>query len=136
MALRLLCAALTAAVLTGAAFPGPVAARDTRDAATAYESDLRALARALGTLHHIRPLCVPDERMLWRDTMKELIRHEDPSRRQAAAMTQEFNDGYAEARNRFESCTPQAESEARIQAEQAALISARLNAALDEPPMR
>ncbi len=96
-----------------------------------HQRNLLDLSEMLGALHHLRGLCRDEERTLWRDSMKELIRQENPSRQQAKAMSGRFNEGYYGAQDAFPRCTVDAEEEARIKAQEASLIITSLTVALD-----
>lgn len=91
-----------------------------------YEDNLKALAEVLGNLHHVRPLCHPEDGERWRERMMELIRIEKPSTQQKDAMVARFNDGYDAAGKRFPQCTPGAETFARERAAEGEAITRRL----------
>ena len=55
-----------------------------------------------------------DNVQIWRDSMLELLRLEDPSRDQRGRMSRRFNDAYGEVEERFPRCT----SDARRYAQQ------------------
>ncbi len=118
----LLCTLLLASVNPGSgrAEERPVEGLNT------HEYMLIDLSRALGALHHLRSMCFPEEQVLWRERMKELIRLEQPSRRQMADMTRNFNEHYHAAQRRFPQCSRSALSEARIHAENASRVADRL----------
>ncbi len=86
-----------------------------------YEYRMTDIAGALGALHHLRPLCRPRDGDRWRDYMKELMDLDKPSKRQARAMTNAFNEAYHKAETSFPRCTPQARQEARFHADTATL---------------
>ncbi|MGF1457011.1 MAG: TIGR02301 family protein [Alphaproteobacteria bacterium] len=119
---------LTIVLALSAVRPAP--AEEQVEGLNTYEYMLIDLSRALGALHHLRSMCYPEEHVLWRERMKELIRLEQPSRRQMSDMTRNFNDYYHSAQRRFPDCTRAALSEARLHADQAVRIADRLLARL------
>jgi len=91
---------------------------------TAFERDLLSLSGHFGTMHHLNQVCEHDNVQIWRDSMLELLRLEDPSREQRNRMSQRFNDAYNEVEQRFPSCTPDARAYAgQLSSEGAGLAS-------------
>ncbi len=120
-------AAIILAILTLAAASAPPAFAAQRvEGLNAHEYNLLDLSKALGALHHLRGLCYDRERRLWQDRMDELVRLEQPSRRQVRAMTAKFREGFEAARRRFSQCSRSVQVEARLQAEQAIRVSSRI----------
>jgi len=81
---------------------------------TPFERQMLELAGHFGTMHHLNQICESDNMQIWRDSMLELLRLEDPSRVQRERMSRRFNDAYGEVEERFPRCT----SDARRYAQQ------------------
>ncbi len=75
---------------------------------TPFERQVLELAGHFGTMHHLNQICESDSVQIWRDSMLELLRLEEPSREQRAAISQRFNDAYGEVVERFPACTSDA----------------------------
>ena len=69
-------------------------------------------------------------RSIWRDSMLELLRLEDPSREQRNRMSQRFNDAYSEVVERFPACTPEARAYSSQLAREGASLASRMAQAL------
>ena len=97
---------ILAVAMLGFAVPGalPLSAQSL----TQFERGLLNLSGHFGTMHHLIQICEHDEVQIWRDSMLELLRLEDPSREQRNRMSQRFNDAYNEVEQRFPSCTADA----------------------------
>ncbi len=100
------------------------------------QQDLLTLSEYLGALHHLRGQCERGEARVWREAMKDLVRHEEPSAREARAMTERFNDGYRDARDRFPECTRETAFEGRVTAQEAAYLTGSLRRAIEDPDER
>jgi len=91
---------------------------------TPFERDLLSLSGHFGTMHHLTQTCESETVQIWRDSMLELLRLEDPSREQRNRMSQRFNDAYQEVVQRFPSCSPEARAfSARFASEGAGLAT-------------
>lgn len=75
---------------------------------TPFERQLLELAGHFGTMHHLNQICESDNVQIWRDSMLELLRLEDPSREQRQRMSLRFNNAYSEVEQRFPTCTQDA----------------------------
>jgi len=93
---------------------------------TAFERDLLALAGQFGTMHHLVQICEHDGVQIWRDSMLELLRLEDPSRDQRNRMSERFNDAYSEVVQRFPACTPDARAYSVQLAQEGASLASRM----------
>lgn len=76
---------------------------------TPYDASLERLAEILGALHHLAPLCTPDQdKEMWRQQMIDLIRTETPEASRRAKLVARFNRTYRSYSEIYGKCTPSA----------------------------
>ena len=66
---------------------------------------LKELAEILGAVHSIRGKCASGEKLLWRDRMMALIRHESPSKDRRDQLVERFNASFNKHRTEYPSCS-------------------------------
>jgi uncharacterized protein (TIGR02301 family) len=103
-----------------------MAAPDRAQSLTAFERDLLSLSGHFGTMHHLTQICESDRVQIWRDSMLDLLRLENPSREQRNRMSQRFNDAYNEVEERFPNCDSDARAYARRLSRDGADLAARM----------
>lgn len=83
---------------------GPAAAQERTDAQKKMLTDL---AGVLGRAHALRQVCEGPQDLFWRTRFMRLVDTELPDVDFESALTQAFNKGFAQARDRSPACTPQ-----------------------------
>ena len=73
-----------------------------------YDTKLLRLAEILGSIHYLRELCGAQEGQLWREQMRDILKHEGTTAVRRAKLVGSFNDGYRGYRRTYRSCTPSA----------------------------
>ncbi|MGI8724453.1 MAG: TIGR02301 family protein [Methyloceanibacter sp.] len=73
-----------------------------------YDNKLLRLAEILGSIHYLRELCGAQEGQLWREQMRDILKHEGTTAVRRAKLVSSFNDGYRGYRRTYRSCTPSA----------------------------
>lgn len=66
---------------------------------------LMSLARILGALHHLRPLCAPGEGQMWRDRMLALLDAGPIAARHRDRLIMAFNAAHADSQRAHRRCT-------------------------------
>jgi uncharacterized protein (TIGR02301 family) len=74
----------------------------------AYQQRLERFAEILGALHHLRGLCVPEEREIWRQEMTALLAAEQPVQERRERVVGAFNRGMGALAESHRACTPAA----------------------------
>ena len=88
--------------------PEPAPAAPAPEIDPLYQPRLERLAEVLGSLHHLRPLCVPSEAQTWRAEMQALIEAEQPGQNRRDRLVAAFNRGILGLRDVHRTCTPAA----------------------------
>jgi uncharacterized protein (TIGR02301 family) len=88
------------------ALASSAAAQDAAQPDPPYQPRLERLAETLGALHHLRPLCRPEEGDSWRQSMTRLLEAEQPPAERRDRLVAAFNRGLAGPRETHRTCTP------------------------------
>jgi uncharacterized protein (TIGR02301 family) len=81
--------------------PAPVPVPDP-----AYQQRLERFAEVLGALHHLRGLCQPEEREIWRQEMAAFLTAEQPAQDRRERIVGAFNRAMAALAEAHRICTP------------------------------
>jgi uncharacterized protein (TIGR02301 family) len=73
-----------------------------------YQSRLDRLSEILGALHYLGPLCRPEEKGLWRESMLQLLENENPTQARRDRMIGAFNRAYSGFKESYRSCNASA----------------------------
>ncbi len=93
---------------------------------TPFERQMLEMAGNFGSMHHLAQICDGEHNQMWRDSMLELIRLENPSREQRQRMGERFNDAYNEVSERFPYCDNPARRYTAQLADDGAALSDRM----------
>ena len=91
-----------------------------------YDTKLLRLAEILGAVHYLRELCGAEEKQLWREQMKAIIKNEATTATRRAKLVNSFNDGYRGYRRTYRNCTSSATLAASRFTSEGARIAASL----------
>nr|WP_255500869.1 TIGR02301 family protein [Caulobacter sp. 17J80-11] len=114
-----------AAIVILVAGPAP-ALTWAQDRPPAARQSLLELAWVLGQSHALTQACAPEDQT-WRARMTRLIAVETPDQAFEARLAEQFNAGFAAARQSFPTCAPASKAEAAKVAKRGQELSAALS---------
>nr|WP_276208674.1 TIGR02301 family protein [Caulobacter sp. 17J65-9] len=97
-----------------------------QDRPPAARQSLLELAWVLGQSHALTQACTPEDQT-WRARMTRLIAVETPDQAFEARLAEQFNAGFAAARQSFPTCQPASKAEAAKVAKRGQELSAALS---------